>query len=400
MDGLYVGSVKAFRPFDQEPFQLELEMYSETTLKRFCFSVLFLMWGAAAIAAEDDVVPVTDDSAAASTEVVSASSLARMMILDGEHDFGVVREGEVEKVVHTFKFKNSGEENLKILKVKPSCGCTRAEPSSKDLAPGEEATMEAEMKLKGKSGTSTVSVTVDTNDPTQRTHVFRIKGTILNPIRIVPGVVDLGPIGAGETKSRSLNVTSQVLEGDPIIRILKMLSESPEITAATKEENRRVVKKPDNSYTEITRPVEVTVTGGDEMGQNQGELIISTDSVDNPTHTVQVRWKIEGDIEKQPGKVYISRIKNRTIDRALILRSRSGKPFHVNSIKTLIDKGEGDFLDIEPVTDSTEDTKKYMVRIKDDGVERTKETCQGSIVFETDHPETKVVKVPFVAVFR
>lgn len=366
-------------------------MYSKWTLKHFICCLLIA--GTPCVFAAEDDIQVADPPA-------SASSLARLTILDGEHDFGVVREGQVEEVVHTFKFKNTGEENLKILKVKSSCGCTHAEPSSKDLAPGEEATIQATMKLKGKSGASSVRVTLETNDPTHRSEAFTISGTILSPMRIVPSVVDFGPIGAGEPKSRSLNVTSQVLEGDPMVRILELLSEAPEVSAATKEENKREVKKSEHSYTEVIRPVEVTVTGGEEMGQKEAQLLIVTDSVEEPTHTVQIRWRVEGDIEKLPAKVYISRIKNRTIDRALTLHSRSGKPFEVSSIKTLIQKGDGDFIQVEPVSDSSPDTKKYMVRIKDDGVERVKETFQGEIVFETDHPEIKVVKVPFVAVFR
>ncbi|MCB9770230.1 MAG: DUF1573 domain-containing protein [Candidatus Omnitrophica bacterium] len=357
-----------------------------------------LLLGGLAYSGEDDIQPVSD--APAQSAATSEASLARMTVIDGEHDFGVIREGEIEKVDYTFKFKNTGQENLKILKVKPSCGCTKAEPSSKDLAPGEEATLVAEMKLKGKSGASTVSVTVDTNDPTQPTQVFRLKGTILTPMRIIPALMDFGGVGHDETKSRSLNVTSQVLDGDPIVKILKLFADSPQVQAVTREETTRVVNKGDETYREITRPVEVTVTGGDEMGQKDAKLFIVTDSVNEPTQTVQVRWKLEGDIEKQPSKVYVSKIKDRTIDRALTLRSRTGKEFHVSGIKTLIEKGTGDFIDVEPVSDSSADTKKYMIRIKDDGVERSRETCQGEIVFETDHPEMKMVKVPFVAVFR
>lgn len=370
-------------------------MSLEKKMKSLCLMLVMAVLGGPIWAADDDGAAATAESAAQ-----YADSKARLTVVEGDHDFGVIREGDLESVKHTFRIKNTGEEDLKILKVKNSCGCTTSQPSSENLKPGEEATIEAEVKLKGKSGSTVVSVTVDTNDPTNLAHVFRIRGTILSPLRIIPQVLDLQAVGAGEVRRQAVNVSSQYLEGDVVPRIVGLHSEAPEISAATREAASRPVGTGEKAYFEFTQPIEVEVAAGEQLGQREATLVVHTDQIEKPTHTIQVRWRVEGDIQREPDKVYVSRIKNRTIDRPLTLRSRKGEEFHVNSIRALVTNEECDFIDIQPVSGETPDMKKYIVRINQNGTEKPAGTFQGEIVFETDHPEYKVVKVPFVAVFR
>lgn len=42
-----------------------------------------------------------------------------------EHDFGTIKQGD--KVEHIFKFTNTGKNDLFVLDVRPSCGCTAPE---------------------------------------------------------------------------------------------------------------------------------------------------------------------------------------------------------------------------------------------------------------------------------
>src|ERR1019366_10336934 len=50
-------------------------------------------------------------------------------------DFGTVTEGDI--VRHTFKFKNAGAGNVKIVNTETSCGCTTASGVLKEYVPGE-----------------------------------------------------------------------------------------------------------------------------------------------------------------------------------------------------------------------------------------------------------------------
>src|SRR5215218_8047475 len=55
------------------------------------------------------------------------------------HDFGVVPRGAQLK--HSFKITNIYKVPLEITDVRVSCGCLKAEPSSKVIQPNETATL-------------------------------------------------------------------------------------------------------------------------------------------------------------------------------------------------------------------------------------------------------------------
>jgi hypothetical protein len=82
---------------------------------------------------------------------------------ESQHDFGVVKEGQV--VDYTFKFKNSGKGILEVKNVSTSCGCTVAMISSKILKPGEEGTLRVELDTKDREGKMNRNITIQSNDP-------------------------------------------------------------------------------------------------------------------------------------------------------------------------------------------------------------------------------------------
>jgi len=57
------------------------------------------------------------------------------------YDFGIVKYGDVAK--HIFKITNAGTENLEILKLSTSCGCTKASIADEDkiILPGKSVDM-------------------------------------------------------------------------------------------------------------------------------------------------------------------------------------------------------------------------------------------------------------------
>ena len=91
-------------------------------------------------------------------------------------DFGKVMEGE--KQIHDFKIKNTGDEVLEIKRVRGSCGCTAAKPSTNSLKPGEEAEINVNFNTSGRSGKQTKYVYVYTNDADQNMFKLTVTGEI------------------------------------------------------------------------------------------------------------------------------------------------------------------------------------------------------------------------------
>lgn len=97
-----------------------------------------------------------------SVEVDSTKS-ANLEYIQDFFDFGTIVSGEI--VSHSFKFKNSGNADLIIKDVIPSCGCTTSKLSSKMLRPGEEGFVEVVFNSKGWYGSQYKSITLRTNSP-------------------------------------------------------------------------------------------------------------------------------------------------------------------------------------------------------------------------------------------
>ena len=94
-----------------------------------------------------------------------------------EHNFGDVKEND-GKVSYKFMFKNNGQNVLKILSVKPSCGCTTPDWSKNEIKPGKDGYVIAEYNPKGRPGVFRKSLSVITSD-NKRSLIF-IKGKVIN----------------------------------------------------------------------------------------------------------------------------------------------------------------------------------------------------------------------------
>lgn len=78
------------------------------------------------------------------------------------YDFGDVVQGE--KVEHTFKFKNSGNNPLVITNIQVTCGCTTPKGWARDpILPGESSEVTVGFNSAGKYGRQEKVVTIVSN---------------------------------------------------------------------------------------------------------------------------------------------------------------------------------------------------------------------------------------------
>jgi len=85
--------------------------------------------------------------------------------LDSTRDMGNITEGQ--KLEVSFRFKNTGTKPLVIKDVKPSCGCTAAEPPKEPIGPGEEGVIKGIFDSNGKVGSNTKTLNVQSNTAKQ-----------------------------------------------------------------------------------------------------------------------------------------------------------------------------------------------------------------------------------------
>lgn len=93
-----------------------------------------------------------------------------------EHDFGVIKQGDV--VDYSFKFKNTGDNDLIITDAKGSCGCTVPDYPREAIKPGESGKIKVSFDSKKKSGQQLKSITLTANTEKGK-EILRIKSTII-----------------------------------------------------------------------------------------------------------------------------------------------------------------------------------------------------------------------------
>lgn len=325
-------------------------------------------------------------------------SKARMEAPNTEFDFGAIKSNQAKPISHDFVIKSSGEEDLIIREVKPSCGCTSAIVSATTIAPGATATLAVSLNPKGKFGRQNLTVRLNTNDPKSVNHTFHLTGTLLSGWRVLPVFVEMGALGKSQAATREVIITSQYMPGDPMYKITRVIAASPQIKAVTLPSPTSTTPPPNQTYIEVRRTLRISVDADEKMGEFNQTVQVATDDPESPTHVINVHWSVEGDIEIQPKKVFITEVNGKKNTRDFILTSRTGKEFNILSYSVKGNKGNEDIQ----VTEKQESTKVRHIFTSSTifTPEKAYETRSGTIIFKTDHPEQPEVTVPYTATVR
>ncbi|MBK6678586.1 MAG: DUF1573 domain-containing protein [Ignavibacteriales bacterium] len=103
---------------------------------------------------------------------------AKIKFEKSQHDFGIIKEGIV--IDHVFKFTNIGKSDLEIRDIRTSCGCTAASPSKKVFKPGESGELKVSFDSKNRSGRTSRTITLITNDEVEEYYTLTIYAEITN----------------------------------------------------------------------------------------------------------------------------------------------------------------------------------------------------------------------------
>ena len=163
------------------------------------FAMLALSTGLSLVACKDSSTPAQDaareslantatttttptnpmPTATPTTPPVPVGPLTSLEFEETSFDFGEIMEGE--KVVHIYKFKNTGKEPLVISNAKGSCGCTVPDWPREPIPVGGsgEIKVQFDSKGKGKVGGATQSKKVTLTANTDPQNAFlTIKGKV------------------------------------------------------------------------------------------------------------------------------------------------------------------------------------------------------------------------------
>src|SRR5438309_785382 len=146
-----------------------------------------------------------------------------------------------------FKYKNTGDQPVKITQVQPSCGCTTAALAKDVVAPGESGEIVATLNIGGRFGPQTKTIHVATDDPKSQGTVLTLKANIPRLLEYTPSILWWKP---GE--ERTAKTIEVKIDGDFPVTKLDVTSTDPtmkvESAAVPNEKAFRITVTPEAGH--------------------------------------------------------------------------------------------------------------------------------------------------------
>lgn len=195
----------------------------------------------------------------------------------------------VEAVSGSFKFKNVGDEVLKLDKPHPSCGCTDAKTTSDTLKPGESGVLSYRIVLDHPMPRNQKAITIVSNDPKDQQVTVKIQLEYDPLYAISDKSIRVTVPVAKESATESLTISRPDNQPLGIDRIVA----SHDWISAAVDQNAGLLNVTVKRGTQVPPHFTGTI-----------KLYDSKLSSDTPVRTIQVIGEIEGELAATPRGVY------------------------------------------------------------------------------------------------
>lgn len=249
---------------------------------------------------------------------------AEKMFSDLNVDFGTVARGADTR--HQIVLKNLYEENVTIVDVDTTCGCTAASPDKTQLTTGEEARIEVVMDTRKfmHRKDSNVDVTLEfhgAKGSAKKTIRVPITAYIRSDVVLTPGNVDFGVVDFGQNAERVIKVA---YAGRQDWQIRSIKNESKILNAQIVETER--------ANGRVTYNLTVQLNGNAGIGSFQDKLYLVTDDQNSPEVPVPVSGRIAADIEIVPAQFALGNVPAGEVKQFnVVIKGR--KPFVIENIQ-------------------------------------------------------------------
>ncbi len=234
-----------------------------------------------------------------------------------EYNFGTVNQGDI--VEKEFVIKNQGDALLEITKVHADCGCTVAEPETKEIESGSSTKIKVSFNTKGFHGRKVKTVRVYTNDPLKRSLSLAMKGMIKREIEVEPARVSF------KTISRS-----RVAETSQVVNLKISNSDEVEIT--------NIVSRSEFVKIERISPdkLEIRLTEDVPFGIFRSNIAIQTSSKKLPVINLPIFANISGDMFFKPTDLSFGLLEGplkETVTKKALLINNSAESITIDSAR-------------------------------------------------------------------
>ena len=241
------------------------------------------------------------------------------MFENTSHDFGTVAKGS--KAIHRFQLKNIYEEDLHILSVRSSCGCTIPRITKRVLKTFETAEIIADFNTRDFHGHKSATLTVIVECVSHAEVQLRVTGFIRTDVVTQPGAIDFGTVDQGNDVEKKLLVT---YAGRDDWKILDARTADPwyevEMTEIARGNGR------------VAYELLVRMTKDAPIGYVKDQLILVTNDARLREFPVDMQARVRSDITVSPTKLFIGVVRpGQKVTKNLVVRGRT--PFKILNVE-------------------------------------------------------------------
>ena len=242
-------------------------------------------------------------------EPVMAQEWAKKMFSVTSHNFGTVAKGS--KTEYRFVFRNMYKEDLHVVGVRTSCGCTSPEVTKHDLKTHETAEVVAKFNTRTFLGQHGATLTVTFDKPFYAEVQLRVAGNIRGDVTFEPPFIDLGNVDLGAGAERQIRVTRV---GSAAWDITDVRSANPSF-----EVN---LSKPTRSPSQTAYDLTMRLKSDAPAGYVKGQLILVTSDPRASQIPMDVEGRVVAAVTVSPQLLSLGAVKcGGTVTKNVVVRA-------------------------------------------------------------------------------
>jgi hypothetical protein len=249
----------------------------------------------------------------------SAQDWAKQMFSETSHSFGTVAKGA--KTEYRFTFRNKFKEDVHVVGVRTSCGCTTPSVTKKDLKTHETSEIVAVFNTKTFVGQHGATLTVTFDKPFRAEVQLRVTGNIRGEVTFEPPFIDLGNVDIGKEVERKVRVTH--LGATPwVIKDVRSLNSNYAVTLS------QPLHTGAQSVYDLTLRLKPETPAGDLKGQ----LLLVTNDPRAAQIPMDVEGRVVAEVTVSPQLLALGTVPaGKSVTKNVVVRAN--RPFKVTGVE-------------------------------------------------------------------
>ncbi len=249
----------------------------------------------------------------------SAQEWAKKMFSVTEHEFGTVARGSKQE--HRFELKNIYKEEIHIVGVESSCGCTTSKISKDTLKTHETSEIVAVFNTRSFLGAKAATLTVKIDKPYYAEVQLTVDGYIRSDVVLDPGLVEFGSVDAGEGGKAKIQIAYAGRDEWEIVDV--------------RSANRHFEVELDETYRgggRVNYEMTVRLKPDAPVGYILDQLVIITDDSGAKNVSLPVEGQVLSPMTVSPASLFLGVVKpGESVKKRIVVKGK--KPFRIISVK-------------------------------------------------------------------